>query len=47
MSQTLHYGTSQACTCQSPSDWSRPSDAFIRSVRRVALKIHGWMERSR
>ena len=47
MPQALHYGTSQTCTCQQPTDWSRPKDTLIRSVRRLTLKIHGWMERSR
>ena len=47
MSQTLHYGTRQTCTCQSPIDWSKPKDALIRCVWRVALKMRGWMERSR
>ena len=47
MSQTLHYRTSQACTCQDAIDWSRPNDAFISSLQRVALKIRGWSERSR
>ena len=47
MSRTLHYGTGQTCTCQSPIDWSRPGSALIGSVRRVALKIRGWSDRSR
>jgi uncharacterized protein YjiS (DUF1127 family) len=47
MPQTIHYDTSQACTCQDPIDWLRPSDALIECVRRAALKIRGWMERRR
>jgi uncharacterized protein YjiS (DUF1127 family) len=47
MSEIVHHGINQICTCQDAIDWSRPSDAFMRSVRRVALKIRGWSERSR
>lgn len=47
MSQTLHYGTSQTCTCQKPIDWSRPSSALIPCIRRVALNVRSWSERSR
>jgi uncharacterized protein YjiS (DUF1127 family) len=47
MSQTIHCDTSQACTCQAPINWLRPSDALIDCVRRAALKIGGWRERRR
>lgn len=47
MSQALHHGTGQICTCRQPADWSSSQDAAIRSVRRVMLNIGGCMERSR
>lgn len=47
MSQALHYGTDQTCSCRRPTDWSSPGDALIWSVRRVMPYIRGCMERSR
>jgi uncharacterized protein YjiS (DUF1127 family) len=47
MPQALHYGIGQICTCRRHVDWSSPRDALIWSIRRVTLKVHGWMERSR
>lgn len=47
MSQALHYGTDQTCTCRRPADRSSPRDTLIWPVRRVTLKVRGWMERSR
>lgn len=47
MSQTMHHGTGQICTCRRPADWSSSADAAIRSARQMALKVQGWMERSR
>ncbi|MFM9849637.1 MAG: DUF1127 domain-containing protein [Hyphomicrobiaceae bacterium] len=47
MSQTAHYGTGQTCTCRRHVDWSSPREVLIWSIRRVTLKVRGWMERSR
>ena len=47
MSQALHCGTHHAHAFRHATQWRRPGDALMRSVRQMVRTVHGWIERSR
>jgi uncharacterized protein YjiS (DUF1127 family) len=47
MSQALHCGTYHTHARRHATGWWSPGDALMRSLRQMAHKVHGWIERSR